>query len=713
MKTSLRAKLMGAFVLAGGLLLLLSLAVIWSLGYRHRVDEHGAIYRGEAEHVGRYLSLLVESDIRNLNSLLAVGGVPALLQQIEQLPDSDVPPDRVAEIDKSWPSLSPQSPEVAHALDNRLAAQLRAFKRLNWLFVEILVADEKGRLVAATGKTSDYDQSDEAWWQKGMTLHRGQALVEGFGIDESAKVFSLDISLPVILEGQSEPSGVLKAVVNASPLFASVPILSPDPDASAEIVEPNGHVLIRLADPKFVPGQETLPADLVRQMKKKHLGWKISAMEGGEAEMVGFAPVHLLGMYSADSPIVGRPLYVVVRQPAATLLAPLRQRAAFLMLAGSLVILGAAAAGIFFSGRNILQPIEALRKAAAAVAATTSPSQKEETGGARPSSEDQAKAALREVAAVRTGDEMEEMATDFSVMAARLLRYQSDLKTEIAAKTAEIQRDLEMARDFQRAFLPRTYPRVPTRAGQGGLTLNFHHVYQAAMSVSGDFFDVVKLSDHCAGILIADVMGHGTRSALVTAILRTLLHGLTKTSNDPAVFLSSLNHHFYETMKQTDQLIFVSACFLVLDTGEQTVRCASAGHPSPLVGNRVSGRVESLFTALKGNPALGLLPDSFYTVFKRALSAEDVFLLFTDGVVEALSERDEEFGVERLRRSVELHLDESLGLLTQDILESVLDFTDHAPLSDDLCLVAVEAVPENAGHSAGGAPGGAGSKHSG
>ena len=58
---------------------------------------------------------------------------------------------------------------------------------------------------------------------------------------------------------------------------------------------------------------------------------------------------------------------------------------------------------------------------------------------------------------------------------------------------------------------------------EGRFTLNFHHIYRAAMSVSGDFFDVIKLNDQCAGVLIADVMGHGTRSALVTAILRTLL----------------------------------------------------------------------------------------------------------------------------------------------------------------------------------------------
>ncbi len=118
-------------------------------------------------------------------------------------------------------------------------------------------------------------------------------------------------------------------------------------------------------------------------------------------------------------------------------------------------------------------------------------------------------------------------------MSARLLRYQEDLRAEIAEKTAEIQRDLDMARDFQQAFLPRDYPRVPTDAEEGRLALNFHHVFRAAMSVSGDFLDVIKVNDHCAGVLHR--RRHGPRhplGALVTAILRTLLHGLAKTGED-------------------------------------------------------------------------------------------------------------------------------------------------------------------------------------
>ncbi|HEY5793348.1 MAG TPA: PP2C family protein-serine/threonine phosphatase [Chthoniobacterales bacterium] len=300
--------------------------------------------------------------------------------------------------------------------------------------------------------------------------------------------------------------------------------------------------------------------------------------------------------------------------------------------------------------------------------------------------------ALEEVSRIRTGDEIEALAGDFTIMAGQLIRHQENLKEQIAAKTAEIQSDLDMARELQQAFLPREYPQVPSRGEADPLTLHFHHLYQAAMSVSGDFCDVIKLDDHRAGVFIADVMGHGTRSALVTAILRTLLHNLAQEVNDPAWFLSQLNRHFHETMKQTDQLIFVTACYVVIDTQKKTVRCASAGHPSPLCCNRLSGTTDLFFDSLKNNPAIGLLPHASYTSFTRRLHKGDIFLLFTDGVIEAMNEQDEEFGQTRLLHCVENPQAHSLSVLTHGIVSAVKEFTGQSQLMDDLCLVAVEAA---------------------
>lgn len=683
MNFSLRAKLMGIIVLAGVLFTLAGLTVIWTLGYKQRVNSQGRVFQSEAAHVARQLDLIIAQNIVGLRSLLVASDPKPAWPGFHAFPGET--PEAV---DRRWADLPADGPELRGLLDNAFSERLRDFQRSNRLFVEILVADREGRLVAATNKTSDYYQADESWWQQAMKLKNGEAVVEGLDFDRSADVFSLDISLPVFAPGRDDPLGVVKAVVNVSPLFARVSVFSADSGALGEVAEPGGEILLQMSDAKFTPSGKTLPPEVMKRLRPDRPGWFIDRINGGEARMVGFAPVRLLGIFTTKEEIAGDPYFVVVSQPASVVLAPLRDRAALLMLVGAVITIIAAAAGIHLAQRNIIRPIETLRKATAALAAS-----------AQGSAQD-LKPALKAVAGINTADEMEDMAEDFEAMARKLVRYQEDLKREIAAKTSEIQRDLDLAREFQQAFLPRDYPLLPASAREG-LTLNFHHVYQAAMSVSGDFFDVIKLNDHGAGVLIADVMGHGTRSALVTAILRTLLHSLARAAEEPALFLSLLNKHFHETMRQTDQLIFVSACYLVFDTEKRVVRCASAGHPSPLVGNRVAGQIEPLFGALKGNPALGLMPDNKYEVFTRPLREGDVYLLYTDGVVEAFNSSAEDFGYERLRRVMRDKLDQDLVNLTQGILAHVREFTDYEAPSDDICLVTVEAVPVGSPHGAG------------
>ena len=692
MKLSLRTKLVAVLMVAPVLLLLVAIGVIWTLDYRQRVAEQGGMFRSESIQVSRSLRLAVERCIGSLNDLLSLGGVAALLES-EEDPRLDLTSEawklRIQQIDSVWPSLRLDSPQVQTVLNNSLAARLRDFGRKNWIFAEIIVSGRAGKVVSATSRPSNYDQSKQSWWGEGMRLSRGQAFLEGFHYDESAGVLALDIALPIVPEASGSAIGVLKAVVNVSTLLASVTVLSIATDAQAGVVGKDGTVLLQLSDKSFVPTGDKISQKAISRLQPDSPGWFIAPLNGKAASMVGFSPIRILGLFGLDQQIYGDPLYVIVHSPASNILAPLRQRAAVLATAGTLIILACLGLVVYLADRMILTPLKTMSRGAEAMAATVISSRKTARSGKEILDP---KNALAGVDRIKTGDEMEAFAQDFSAMSGKLLRYQEDLKTELAAKTAEIQRDLDMARDFQQAFLPRDYPRVPTHLDEGRFTLNFHHIYRAAMSVSGDFFDVIKLNDHCAGVLIADVMGHGTRSALVTAILRTLLHGLAQAGEDPGLFLSLLNHHFHDTMKRTDQVIFVSACFVVFDTREATARCASAGHPSPLMGNRHTGHVEPVYKDLKKNPALGLLPAASYQVFSRELREDDVYLLFTDGVEEAMNEQDEYYGMERLQRAMTENLKLDIGDLTEAIVDDILKFSGNLPLADDLCLVAAEAV---------------------
>lgn len=262
-----------------------------------------------------------------------------------------------------------------------------------------------------------------------------------------------------------------------------------------------------------------------------------------------------------------------------------------------------------------------------------------------------------------------------------------------AAQSAEIERDLGFARQFQQALLPHNeqYPLVP-ELPFAPLRLQFHHVYQPTLSLGGDFFDVLKLSQHRAGVFIADVMGHGARSALVTAIIRTLFQELAVQYDDPGEVLERLNARFCAIVQDSGQFLFASACYLVFDTEQAKVSFSCAGHPAPVRADRKRTRVIPLQDESANGPALGLSADGVYSSCSVPLDAGDVFLLFTDGLVEAPDANGEEFEEERLYEVIRRHPDADASHLTQIVVDALTQWRGETPLPDDLCLVAVEVV---------------------
>ncbi|MBC7366801.1 MAG: SpoIIE family protein phosphatase [Undibacterium sp.] len=133
-------------------------------------------------------------------------------------------------------------------------------------------------------------------------------------------------------------------------------------------------------------------------------------------------------------------------------------------------------------------------------------------------------------------------------------------RQEIAAKNRAMEEDLLMAREVQLAMLPQA--QAPFTAG--ALTLRLAHRYHPASGVSGDFLDVLRFSDQAAGVLVCDVMGHGVRSALITAMVRALLEQLRPVGADPGALLTGLNRDLTRILRQTDSLIFVTAAYAVI-----------------------------------------------------------------------------------------------------------------------------------------------------
>jgi hypothetical protein len=89
------------------------------------------------------------------------------------------------------------------------------------------------------------------------------------------------------------------------------------------------------------------------------------------------------------------------------------------------------------------------------------------------------------------------------------------LEAEISRQTRAIQQDLQFAREFQEALLPHRYPQVPTLQAGNPVALRFHHVYQPASTVGGDFFDVLPINEHSVGVFVSDVAGHGMQAGTI------------------------------------------------------------------------------------------------------------------------------------------------------------------------------------------------------
>ena len=258
-------------------------------------------------------------------------------------------------------------------------------------------------------------------------------------------------------------------------------------------------------------------------------------------------------------------------------------------------------------------------------------------------------------------------------------------RLEIAEKNRVLEEDVLMAREVQLAMLPSGFS-DPDPA----VRWSFLSEYRPAGGVSGDFFQLIRISDQSAGILVCDVMGHGVRSALVTAMLRAFTEDLRPAAADPGALLTRLNQCLMGVLRQAGNLLFVTAAYAVVDTGTGTLAYGQAGHPTGYV-RLASGASEPLpADGDVAGPALGLIPDYPFQTGTRALGAGDSVILFTDGLTEARNGAGEEWGQERLAMEVARDAHAPSRDLLERIIGAATRFAGGGPFEDDVCLVCLE-----------------------
>ena len=259
-------------------------------------------------------------------------------------------------------------------------------------------------------------------------------------------------------------------------------------------------------------------------------------------------------------------------------------------------------------------------------------------------------------------------------------RVRSLLKAKAYADAVRdaMARDLRIAREIQMGILPAD-PAALTR----GTGLDVHAVIEPAREVGGDLYEVLRVSDTRVVVALGDVSGKGIPAALFMAVAVTVLRTLARQIERPDEILRRLND---ELVEQNPRGMFVTLQCLVFDTKERRVLCAGGGHHELAV--LPPNGPPRLMCKSTGRP-IGLMPANHIECETIALEPGETFVLYSDGVSEAMNARDDLYGEERLLATLAAHRDASLPDMLSHVLTDVRAFADGAKQSDDITMVAV------------------------
>jgi serine phosphatase RsbU (regulator of sigma subunit) len=257
-------------------------------------------------------------------------------------------------------------------------------------------------------------------------------------------------------------------------------------------------------------------------------------------------------------------------------------------------------------------------------------------------------------------------------------KLRQDVSDQVAAafKREQIQQDLRRAREIQQAMLPTTDLELPDVVISG--------VSRPAADVGGDYFDAVATSVRRCSLVVADVMGHGLHAALLVAMAKSCFQTQAHANADAAEIMRALNQSLWHSVRSH---MLMTAAAVTIAPEASVMTYSNAGHP-PVLHVR-DGQVDALDTT---DPLLGIeifRHASFHEV-TRSWRRGDRLVLYTDGISEARSETDEEFGRGRLEQVVLDAASLPAPAIRARLLDAIDRFTGGRAQQDDMTIVVVE-----------------------
>ena len=279
---------------------------------------------------------------------------------------------------------------------------------------------------------------------------------------------------------------------------------------------------------------------------------------------------------------------------------------------------------------------------------------------------------------IKTGDEIEHLATCFNTMTDELQTYMKDL-TKVTAERERLATELDVAAKIQMSMLPQKFPARDD--------CEIFATMHPAKYVGGDFYDFYFLDEKHLVITIADVSGKGVPAAIFMAMSKTILKNYALMMKNPDDFSAVMALTNRQLCQNNYEKMFVTVFLgmLNLETGEFIY--VNGGHNFPLVYRTETGEFEYL--DVKKSCLLGIKKNLQFNQQSLQLSRGDILFLYTDGVTEAMNEDYEEYLPERLKKILNqadknAPLDEILNFVLADVKKHA----GNAEQSDDITMLA-------------------------
>ncbi len=251
---------------------------------------------------------------------------------------------------------------------------------------------------------------------------------------------------------------------------------------------------------------------------------------------------------------------------------------------------------------------------------------------------------------------------------------------EAEKQKLSIERDLDLARKIQQGLLPSRIPQVNKLDICGQMI--------PAMQVGGDYFDLIKVSDSKIFVVVGDVSGKGLSASLYMAKLQTMIQLACTLDKSPKQILIDINKKLYESLERS---WFVTMTLALFDSSTNIVKFCRAGH-MPLItannGSINSYKSKGIGIGLESGPIF----ENSLVEEKVTFRSGQIFAFFSDGITEAMNERNDLFGEEKLSELLRNKSNTTSTELMNEIWDSITLFRGNAEQSDDMTMVLVKVI---------------------